>query len=169
MMRYPAVVLSILALGLSGCDGLAPTGIPAEAGPALLSNLPAAACENVAGTVTAAFVPGEEWDIQGTLFDDDGVVLGEAFAWIDGLEPRGDGAIGTRMRHRYVIDGSALDTEDHGVLSPIDPPMYWFNNRLEVVGGTGVFSDAEGMIRSHGTVDLAGGAIQLAYHGRICR
>jgi hypothetical protein len=108
-------------------------------------------------------------DRHGTLLDDDGVVVGEAFAWIDGLEPRGEGAIRTQMRHRYVIDGSALDTEDQGVLSPMDPPTYWFNNRLEVVGGTGAFSDAGGMIRSHGTVDLAGGAIQLAYQGRICR
>jgi len=167
-MRYPAAVLGALVIALSACDGPAPTEVTAEALSPLLSRS-AASCGNVAGTVTAAFVQGEDQDIQGTLFDGEGNAIGDAYAWIDELKPRGNGAISVSMRHRYVIDGSALDTEDRGVLSPMDPPVYWFNNRLEVVGGTGIFSDASGMIRSHGTVNMGSGAIELAYHGRICR
>ncbi|TVP54009.1 MAG: hypothetical protein EA351_14090 [Gemmatimonadales bacterium] len=166
-MRYLALAVLTLALGLPACDAPVPTQVAPELDPPLFS-LAAETCGNIAGTVTAQFVQGEDWDIEGTLFDGDGVAVGDAFAWIDGLEPRGDGAIETRMRHRYVIDGSSLDTEDRGVLSPAEPPVYRFNNRLEVVGGTGAFSEAGGMIRSHGTVDLVGGSIQLAYHGRVC-
>lgn len=167
-MRYVSAVIPILVVALSACDVPTATDPALESG-SLLLNRSAQSCDNIQGTVTAAFVEGEDWDIQGTLFDENEVAIGQAFAWIDALEPQGNGAIATSMRHRYVIDGSNLDTVDRGMLSPSAPPEYWFNNRLEVMGGTGAFSEAGGIIRSHGTVDLASGAIQLAYHGRVCR
>lgn len=167
-MRYVSAVISILVVGLAACDGPTATEVPLEPGQVLL-NRSAESCDNIRGTVTASFVEGQDWDIQGTLFDENHVAIGDAFAWLDDFEPRANGAIAVSMRHRYVIDGSELDTEDRGVLSPRGPPVYWFNNRLEVVGGTEAFADAQGIIRSHGTVDLASGAIQLAYHGRVCR
>jgi hypothetical protein len=166
MRRFHTLAL-LSAWLLAACEAPAPTLPTAESGPPAL-NLSSASCGNVSGTVTAAFVQGQDWQIEGTLFDDTGAVLGDAFAWIDDLEPRGDGAIGIRMRHRYEIGGGAFETMDQGVLSPIAPPEYWFNNRLEVVGGEGDLEGARGMIRSHGTVDLGSGDIFLAYHGRLC-
>jgi hypothetical protein len=165
-MRYLAAMIAIVALGLAACEA-PPTGIGAEA-EALLSRS-SETCDNLSGTITAAFVAGEDWDIEGTLFDEQGAPLGDAFAWIDDAEPRGDGSLHLDMRHRYVIDGSDLVTEDRGVLSPIDPPLLRFNNRLEVVGGSGAFSAATGVIRAHGTVDMGSAEIRLAYHGRVCR
>jgi hypothetical protein len=52
------------------------------------------------------------------------------------------------------------------VLSPVEPPLYRFNNRLEVVGGTDGSANASGFIRAHGTV-VIGGDIALQYQGRV--
>lgn len=134
-------------------------------------------CTNLRGTVEARFLTAAEQlalpavatgaVIGGTLFDDDGVAIGAAYAWIDALQPRGDGALYIEMRHRYVIGGDALDTQDTGTLAPVQPPLYRFNNRLAITGGSGAFAQATGMIRAHGTV-VIGGDIALEYHGRLC-
>jgi hypothetical protein len=135
------------------------------------------ACTNLRGTVEARFLTAAEQlalpavatgaVIRGTLFDDDGVAVGAAYAWIDALQPRGNGALYIEMRHRYVIGGDALDTDDTGTLAPVRPPLYRFNNRLAITGGSGAFAQATGMIRAHGTV-VIGGDIALQYHGRLC-
>jgi hypothetical protein len=165
-MRYLALP-PILAIAIAaGCDASAPTGVPLPGEAS--ANRSAATCGNVAGTVTASFVDHIDHDVEGTLYDGNGEPIGTALAWIDNLEPRGDGAIGIEMRHRYLIDGSALDTQDRGVLTPMAPPVYRFNNSLEVVGGDGVFESGSGFIRSRGTVDFGTGSIQLDYHGRVC-
>lgn len=165
-MRYFGAKVAIVALGLGACEA-PPTGIVAEEEVALSSM--ARSCDNLAGTITAGFVEEKDWHIEGTIFDEDGAALGDAFAWIDAAEPRGEGSLHLDLRHRYVIDGSDLYTEDRGVLAPVDPPLWGFNNRLEVVGGSGAFSGATGAIRAHGTVDMGSGEIRLAYHGRVCR
>jgi hypothetical protein len=166
-MRYLALP-SILAIAIAtGCETSAPTGVPLPA-EAISAHRSAATCVNVGGTVTASLVDHPDHDVEGTLYDGDGNPIGTAYAWIDHLEPRGGGAIGIEMRHRYLIDGAALDTEDRGVLTPMAPPVFRFNNSLEVVGGTGVFEWASGFIRSHGLVDFGTGSIQLDYHGRVC-
>lgn len=167
-MRYFVAKVAIAVLGLAACEA-PPTGIVEEGeGEVALSSM-AQSCDNLAGTITAGFVGGQDWDIEGTIFDGAGTALGDAFAWIDAVEPQGEGSLHLDLRHRYVIDGSDLHTEDRGVLSPVDPPLWGFNNRLQVVGGSGVFSEATGAIRAHGTVDMGSGEIQLAYHGRVCR
>ena len=61
-----------------------------------------------------------------------------------------------------------MRTSDEGVLAPIDVPLYRFNNRLTVVGGSGIYANATGMLIAHGTVNLATGAIELRYQGRVC-
>lgn len=166
-MRYVAMMFGALPLLLAACEAPAPTGLEADGAGALL-NRSALSCDNLAGSIEASFVSGEAWDIEAELFDAGGAGIGHGFAWIDALEPRGDGAIHVEMRHRYVIGGSDLFTADLGVLSPIAPPLFSFNNRLEVTGGTGDFAGATGMLRAHGTVDLGSGEILLAYHGRVC-
>jgi hypothetical protein len=173
----PGVLL--LVAGLAACSQDAPTAVPSALETQL--NRSAAQCQNLRGTVEARFLTPEEQaqlppyaieagipaDIGGTLFDDSGNAIGEAYAWIDALEQPGGGAVQIEMRHRYVIDGSQLDTQDRGVLAPIAPPLYRFNNRLEVTGGTGAFATASGFIRAHGTV-VIGGDIELRYQARIC-
>lgn len=172
-MRYLAGAVAVIGLALSACEVPAPTGIEAEEATALLSRA-APSCGNLKGSIEASFVSGEAWDIEAQLFDLAGNSVGHGFAWIDALEPHGEGAPGegaihADLRHHYVIGGSDLYTEDRGVLSPIAPPLFAFNNRLEVTGGTGAFDGATGMLRAHGTVDLGSGEIHLSYHGRVCR
>lgn len=166
-MRYLALPALFVTASLVACDAHGPTVPPAQPDAPLLS-ASAAACENLAGTVTASFVDGEAWDIEGDLFDAGGDRIGAAFAWIDEVTPRGSGSVGLRMRHKYIIDGSELDTSDEGILAPAAPPVFLFNNRLEVIGGTGTFDGATGFLRAHGTVDFGTGSIELAYHGRLC-
>jgi hypothetical protein len=167
-MRYLSITVLFVLVAVPGCDGFRPIE-PLQVPDAPSLGLSAGSCQNVSGTVIAAFVNEENVDIRGTLFDVGGNPVADAWAWIDELQPRGNGAIGVRMRHRYVMASGQVDTVDQGVLSPVDPPLYRFTNRLEVSGGTGEFDGAFGMIRSNGTVDLGNGEIELAYHGRICR
>jgi hypothetical protein len=174
MRRIPVSTL-LLVQALLACSGDSPTSVPDVQEPQF--NRAATSCQNLRGTVEARFLTPAEQEllpgtaagavIGGVLFDDEGQAIGEAYAWIDGLEPRGDGALHILMRHRYVIGGSILDTEDRGILAPISPPMYRFNNRLEVTGGTGAFTAASGFISAHGTV-VIGGEIELRYQARVC-
>lgn len=174
-MRSIIPVVLLLAGGLAACGQDAPTAVPDAIEPQLSRS--AAQCQNLGGTVEARFLtPAEQAllpphaagaDIGGTLLDREGNVIGDAYAWIDALAQAGSGALQIEMRHRYVINGSQLDTQDRGVLSPIDPPLYRFNNRLEVNGGTSDFAGASGFIRAHGTV-VIGGDIELRYQGRVC-
>lgn len=164
-MRYAILTGAMLAAVPAACEG-APSG-PESVAP--LVNRSAADCTNVRGAIDAAFVSAS--DIEGTIFDET-LGTGNASATVTELTAAGDGALHVRLEHEYAWqfeggDGSIL-TEDQGVLSPIDPPLYRFNNRLEVVGGTGQLAGASGAIRAHGAVDLGSGQIDLAYHGRVC-
>ncbi|HUF30018.1 MAG TPA: hypothetical protein VMM77_05070 [Gemmatimonadaceae bacterium] len=175
-MRTSSILSVLLLTGtLASCGRDAPTAAEQDPLPQLARS--AAACQNISGTVDARFLSDAERsalpayaagaDIAGTLFDRTGTPLGEAYAWIDDLRQAGGGSIHLAMRHRYVIGGSLLDTDDRGVLAPVSSPLYRFNNRLEIVGGTGAYAVATGFISAHGTVVL-GGAIELQYHGRLC-
>ena len=158
-MRAPVVLAALISSAVAACDS--PTVTPSVQDP-LLRNLVATSCQNIGGTVDAAFVSGTQ--IQGTIT---GSVEGAAFATVDQLTQSGNGAYHVLLRHRYVTVSGEVWTTDAGVLTPIDPPLFRFNNRLTVVGGTGVYANATGSIQAHGTVIL-GGAIELRYHGHVC-
>jgi hypothetical protein len=168
-VRYLVQIAVALSLLLAACEAPAPTEFETDEGPVALFSRSAAWCDNLAGSIEASFVDNPDWDIEADLFDTAGNPVGHGFAWIDDLDPRGEGSIHVDMRHQYVIGGSSLLTRDQGVLSPEAPPLYRFNNRLEVVGGDGDFAGATGVLRAHGTVDLGSGEIHLDYHGRVCR
>lgn len=126
-------------------------------------------CQLVSGEIEAQFVSDTE--IQGTI---SGSVNGDAFATILALVPHGDGGIGVEMTHTYVdkdASGNELGrifTMDRGVLAPVDPPAYRFNNQLVITGGAGTFDGASGRLHAHGSVNLGTGAIALSYQGRVC-
>lgn len=164
-MRHATLAGMLLVATLAACEG-APTGSEA---PSPLLSRSAADCTNVRGVIDAAFVSGS--DIEGTIIDE-ALGEGDAFATVTSISEAGQGALHVTLEHEYVWqfaagDGSIL-TEDEGVLSPVDPPLYRFNNRLEVTGGTGELAGATGMIRAYGTVDFGSGQIDLRYHGRVC-
>ena len=160
-MRTLIVSSTLVAVAaLAGCDSETTTSPRAGAS---LKGGQSASCQNISGTIAAAFVSPTK--VEGTIA---GSVQGQAFATIDEITPSGNGALHVLLRHRYAVQGGDVLTSDVGVLAPIDPPLYRFNNRLTVVGGTGIYADATGTIHGHGTVNLATGAIDLRYHGRVC-
>jgi hypothetical protein len=160
-MRAVITSATLVAVAaLAGCDSGTATSPRADAS---VKGGQAASCQNIHGTIAVAFVSPTE--IEGTIA---GSVQGLAFATIDQITPSGNGALHVLLRHRYAVQGGDVLTSDVGVLAPIDPPLYRFNNRLSVVGGTGVFASATGRIHGHGTVNFATGAIDLRYHGRVC-
>lgn len=174
MRSHRIAALPLLLLAAACQDTTAPLAPPDSVAATSRS---AAACMNLRGTVEARFLtPAEQAAlpslaagavIGGTLFDHTGTAIGDAYAWIDALEPRGNGALHIQMRHRYVIGGDSFDTNDVGTLAPRQPPLYRFNNRLTVSGGTGALVGATGLILAHGAV-VIGGDIMLEYHGRLC-
>jgi hypothetical protein len=159
-VRVQIILAGLIASAVSACDySPATSSSPAAS---LRANDQAPSCQSVRGTVDAAFVSGNQ--IEGTIA---GSVEGAAFATVESLTQSGGGAYHVVLRHRYATAGGEVHTTDEGVLTPIDPPLFQFNNRLTVVGGTGAFANATGTINAHGSVIL-GGAIELRYHGRVC-
>ena len=159
-MRPATILSAVIVSAVSACDdGTATSSSPAAS---LRSRRQAQSCQSISGTVDAAFVSSNE--IRGTIA---GSVQGDAFATVDELTQRGAGAYHVLLRHRYVTADGEVRTTDEGVLTPVNPPLFQFNNRLTVTGGTGVFATATGTIHAHGAVTL-GGAIELRYHGRVC-
>ena len=105
----------------------------------------------------------------GAFTDSDGNTLGSFVACVTGLEQEGNGAQKLQLVHTYTTNGGAtFTTSDNIVLSPIDPPVYGVNNRAIVTGGTGIYQDAFGFIKDHGTFSFQTGEVSVDYHGQIC-
>jgi hypothetical protein len=177
------VSLPMALLLLAGCQAdapMAPDPLGADDPAVAHSAAPAGQCFNVRGPVAAAFVSSDvlhpvDGDAAMIEGETSGDVVSNAYAWVDFLshppaDPSWNGAIQIRMRHLYVApdQGWSVWTEDEGVLAPVEPGVYRFNNRLTVAGGSGAFAGATGRLRSHGTIDFASNAIVLEYHGRLC-
>jgi hypothetical protein len=178
------VYLPTALLLLTGCQADAPSSpesLGANVSLAARGAAPAGQCFNVRGPVEAAFVASSEMlhpvDGDAAVIEGQtsGDVVSHAYAWVDFLShPPADaswsGAIQIRMRHLYVAPDQSWSvwTQDEGVLAPVEPGVYRFDNRLTVAAGSGAFAGATGWLRSHGTVDFASNAIVLEYHGRLC-
>jgi hypothetical protein len=123
-------------------------------------------CQNINGHIVGSVVGFTE---TGRFYDSDGNLLGNFVALITGLEPQGNGAKKLQLVHTYTTnEGDTFTTSDDIVLSPIDPPVYGVNNRAVVTGGTGIYQDAFGFIKDHGTFSFQTGAVSVDYEGQIC-
>jgi hypothetical protein len=80
----------------------------------------------------------------------------------------GDGTLHYRLVHVFVTAYGELHTEDEAVLTPIGAGLLRVNDRLEVVGGTGIYENATGLLHTHGIADLNAGTLILRYEGRVC-
>ncbi|HXH06966.1 MAG TPA: hypothetical protein VNI83_10285 [Vicinamibacterales bacterium] len=123
-------------------------------------------CQNVRGTINAQLRDPTEncpvATVAGDVFDESGNLIGTTTACITNLQQAGEGAIHVDLTHWYTVNGVTFGTVDRGVLSPVGPLLYHFNNRLSIATG------ASGFLRGHGTVNFETGAVNLRYHGRIC-
>jgi hypothetical protein len=128
-------------------------------------------CRNISGHVEGQIIAPDP-DCSGP-YSETGSFTGDpggAFrACITNVQQRGDGALVFDLTHIYSLStGDTFTVADHVVAGPINPPVYRINNRAEITGGTGLYQDAFGFIRDHGTVDLAARVVSVDYQGRIC-
>jgi hypothetical protein len=120
-------------------------------------------CFNVAGTITAHFTSATT--VAGTVT---GGLAGTVTAGIDGLHQAGDGALHVELHHTFVTANGQLNTVDEAVLSPVNPPDYRMDTRYTIMGGTGQFAGAAGILHNHGDANMGTGHLSLTYNGRIC-
>ena len=105
----------------------------------------------------------------GTFTGNDGNALGTFVACATGLELEGKGAQKLQLIHTYTTNGGdTFTTSDDIVLSPTDPPDYGVNNLAIVTGGSGIYQDAFGLIKDHGSFNFQTGQVSVDYHGQIC-
>ena len=59
---------------------------------------------------------------------------------------------------------------DYAVLVPDSevPSLYRINNRVAIINGTSVFSEAYGKLIAHGEASMAEGSMTVAAKGRVC-
>jgi hypothetical protein len=80
------------------------------------------------------------------------------------VEQPGNGATFLQFNHTFTTADGSFSTSDIGVLTPSGQ----FNERMTIVGGTGVYEGASGRITSHGYIDMCTGTGEVTYRGRIC-
>jgi hypothetical protein len=84
------------------------------------------------------------------------------------------GALHYTLVHTFVsTDGArpgGFTTSDRAVAAPagVDPNTGIVNDVLTVVGGTGVFANAEGIIVNHALLDLSNFTLTFSMHGQVC-
>jgi len=164
MRRYrtrPAITLATVTATVltAGCAERAPT----TPDPARASR-GGASCRNIAGTISGFSVP---------VFAG-GALVGFDVIGTGATGPLGGGTIGAELTVAKVSeDGTIHFVGTHqfvgtsiGTLTTSDRGTTTTEGRIHdtltlVDGGTGSF-------QTHGTVDLATGALELRYHGRVC-
>ena len=173
-MRTPAIprALAMLAgtllLATAACSADAPTGVRQPAPIATVAASRAAAdCENVSTTALVHFTSPSTGTgtISGDLNGAISVVVGEGAP--SGAD--GHGALHYSLAHTITTADGTILTRDEGAFGAIGAPtLYKANVRYTIVGGTGSYAGATGMLRSHGFVDFGAGTITLRIAGRVC-
>jgi hypothetical protein len=85
------------------------------------------------------------------------------------IQPRGSGVIHMLAHHTITRSTGTIRTSDEILLLPDqDPAVGRPNSRLDVVGGTGAYDGATGLLHTHGQLNLATLAGSLQYRGEVC-
>ena len=85
------------------------------------------------------------------------------------IEQRGNGAIHMRAHHTITRSTGTIRTSDEILLLPDqDPAVGRPNSRLHVIGGTGAYDGATGLLHTHGQLNLVTLAGSLQYKGQVC-
>ena len=131
--------------------------LTAAAGP-----LPAASCENVAGTFLGQVVPTVD-GFDGYVIATTGPLAGNApgsklfSETVQNVTPGGT-TFYTGNHAFETIELGSFSTYDTGLITPHGR----VNSTLTIVEG------GAGAISAHGAVDLATGLLEIRYHGRFC-
>ena len=169
-----------LAVLLLACTAdTAPTASTAPADLAAARAQPAGSCRNVEfeGQAALGFVvlPNGVAGLGGTWTPTVlGGIAGETASVLVGEEISGGEGQGARhwtLVHSFrTLDGDWFVTEDRAVCAPAgrDPTTCRVNDVMTIVGGTGIFADATGKLRNHGTIDFVNGTLEISMRGRVC-
>ena len=127
------------------------------------------ACEHVSG----AFVFTKFQFTSQTTAVGEGTLLGDLAGGFSAeyfdIEQRGNGAIQMRAHHTITRSTGTIRTSDEILLLPDqDPAVGRPNSRLHVIGGTGAYDRATGLLHTHGQLNLVTLAGSLQYKGQVC-
>lgn len=99
---------------------------------------------------------------------------GQMASVVTGEEVSGSAQQGARhltLEHAFqMANGDYFLTNDRAVCAPAgpNPATCHVNDALTIVEGTGIFANANGSIRNHGTIDFAQGSLTFTLRGRVC-
>ena len=172
-MRGPGMSLGVVAVGslLVGCSERQMTAPPNVADLAASAQQLATPsnCEQVSGAfvftmfqftsqTTAVGAGSVEGDLSG----------GFSAEYFD-IQQRGSGVIHMLAHHTITRSTGTIRTSDEILLLPDqDPAVGRPNSRLDVIGGTGAYDGATGVLHTHGQLNLATLAGSLQYRGEVC-
>jgi hypothetical protein len=172
-MRHRGFSLG-LVLGASflvGCSErqmTAPPNVPDLAASAEQIAAPTA-CEHVSGAFVFTkfqFTSQTTAVGEGTLQGD--LAGGFSAEYFD-IEQRGNGVIYMHAHHTITRSTGTLRTSDEILLLPDqDPAVARPDSRLDVIGGTGAYDRATGLLHTHGQLNLVTLAGSLQYKGQVC-
>jgi hypothetical protein len=99
-----------------------------------------------------------------------GDLAGTIYGQFDSIVSNGNGAWHATAHHHWVTPQGDLFDVDEIAIAPVDPPIYHVDNRMTIIGGTGIFTGATGSIHVQGLINLDFSAEEdsRVYHGRIC-
>jgi hypothetical protein len=101
-------------------------------------------------------------------------IMGSIVASLDARGSGGQGAQHLTLLHTFESTDPAnagmFQTEDKAVCAPAgkDPNVCRVNDVLRIVSGTGIFANAEGVLRNHGVLDLNTSVLTISLTGRVC-
>lgn len=146
----------------------APASVPDLAASAQQVAAPPA-CEQVSGAfvfTTFQFTSQTTAVGAGTLLGD---LSGGFSAEYFDIQQRGSGVVHMLAHHTITRSTGTIRTSDEILLLPDqDPTVGRPNSRLEVIGGTGAYDGATGLLHTHGQLNLATLAGSLQYRGQVC-
>ncbi|SRR6266516_29242 len=119
------------------------------------------------------YVPARCCDIPSVLYDTAGTLQGDLSGGFSAeyfdIQQRGSGVIHMLAHHTITRSTGTIRTSDEILLLPDqDPAVGRPNSRLDVIGGTGAYDGATGVLHTHGQLNLATLAGSLQYRGEVC-
>ena len=100
-----------------------------------------------------------------------GAVVAYGTAQYFNIEPKGKGVIQMNGQHMLTfLDGSTLVTSDEILLQSDNQNPYFMraNSRLYIVGGTGEYAGATGLLHTHGGFDVGTLEGGIDFKGQVC-
>ena len=103
-----------------------------------------------------------------------GGISGEMASVLVSAQPsgsKGQGAAHWVLEHAFrTAAGDYFVTRDRAVCAPAgaNPATCRVNDVLTIVEGAGIFANANGTLRNHGTIDFIAGTLDFSIRGRIC-